>query len=410
MIYLLQDKILLYLWDVVTRDSIESQQRGFVIIRLLSTVSREDTFPPTESSTADGFRSVVNNFNRILSSIPSRLVAVHTRVPNHPGHKLVWKLFVTHVFSGENVSLRSRFVASLTSSSMEMIYRLKTYGIPIKTLPLTESNSIKSAYHNQWIKTRKLLEEQELKLQKTAHANILDPFAAASEDCKIIECPALNDVVFRQGSKVTSVENPGNRIFQDLLRTFLVEKERVTQEIKHADSKFAQRTSDTHPDRTSSNFYLSDTDSNPSIGGKKKTGKVFCDWLIDYIEQERKGRFLEWNSTVNGWVVMRDKIQISKKVSNTMYNWAKRIGKRPGYRPEPSLSEPIDDNATNGNDCQSNNKNAFNAYRFIDGRRPPFELEDTCYIPSTHPSSVQEATISPSIGKKRPRIDDGVPP
>lgn len=418
-----RDKLYFYLWDVVTRDSIESQQKGFVIIRLHGDISREDTSPSVENSAAapptTSFRSVIKNLNRILSSIPSRLVAVHTRVPDHPGHQLVWKLFVTQVFTGENVSLRSRFVASF-SSAMEMMYRLKSYGIPIKLLPLTENNSIKFANHNQWMKTRKLLEEEEI----NSHTNILDHFVTAPKSSKIIECPALNDVIFRQGSKVTSSENPGNRIFQDLLGTFLTEKERVTQQLKQAekervtqqleqaDAKFAHQPSDIIPDfigTQSSEAIIppaANTDSKQSIDGKKKTGKSFCDWLIDHIEQERKGRFLEWNSTVNGWVVMRDKAQISKKVSNTLYNWGKRIGKRSRHHTEPTF----ENNTTNGND-QSRKKDHFNAYRFIDGRRPPFEQEETCCIPSMFSSSVHDETsTSPSNDKKRPRIDHSFPP
>lgn len=427
-----RDKIWFYLWDVVTRDSVESQQRGFVIVRLHGNVSTEGAPHSAESSTAapstTNFRSVIKNLNRSLSSIPSRLVAMHTRVPNHPGFRLVWKLFVTRVFAGENVSLRSRFVVCSTDSNMEVMYRLQSYGIPIQLLPMTETNSIKCINLNQWIKSRKLLEAQEFVFPKTEHAGIHNCFGTASESSMFVECPGLNDVVFRKGSRVTSTENPGNRIFRDLIRDFLMEKKHVSEQLNQEVPKFG--VSETVPDDVGSNSNSCPaqsketanlhqkpvTGSNLVPRANMKTGKSFCAWLVDYIERERKGRFLEWDATIDGWVVMRDKIQIARKASVTLYNWGKRFcgertdAKRPHQRPGLPTLVPNSANPTGDNSNDSSKRDDFNPYRFINGNRPPFEKEEKSCIPSSHPRSIHQTAKSSTIGKKRPRLDESVQP
>lgn len=451
-----RNKICFYMWDVVTRDSVESQQKGFIIIRLHGNVSTEDTTGSSEGSDTNdsknsgagasspntNFRSVTNNLNRSFSSIPSRVVASHTRIPNHPGFRLVFKLFVIQVFTEENVSLRPRFVPCPASSDMETRYRLKSYGIPTQLLPMTDTNSIKCTYNNQWMKTRKLLEEREFDNpdQNNTTSGSASSVATSSENSELVECPGLNDVVFRKGSRVTSIENPGNRFFRDLIRTFLEEKERVSEKLKQEeidplsvtaggiDDSFSQQSvsSSTKGTAIVSPPTLSpESSTTSSVGGKKNTGKAFCDWLVDYIENERKGRFLEWNTTVNGWVVMSDKIQISRKASITLYNWGKRLSaetaaaKKQSQRANPAPSISSNDNRNvhasgirnnyNYNSSSSNSVGAgvddFNDYRFIDGRRPPFEQEGPCCI-SSSPWSIHSGTTRPATsGKKRPRND-----
>ena len=446
----------------MTRDSIESQQKGFIIIRLHGNLSTEDTTSSSASSSPNdnknsgarsniNFRSVTNEFNKSLSSIPSRIVAVHTRIPNYPGFRLVWKLFVTQVLTDENVSLRPRLVVCLAGSDMETRYQLKSYGIPTQLLPMTDTNSIKCTYHNQWMKTRKLLEEQELDFpdQDDASESCGAASAASSaDDASFVECPALNDVVFRKGSRVTSIENPGNRIFRDLIRTFLEEKERVSEQLMREESESLQVAVDVTDDSFPPQSTLSSkrtatilpsilspqtsTVSASSVRGKKNTGKAFCDWLVDYIENERKGRFLEWNTGVDGWEVMRDKIQISRKASITLYNWGKRLGaeivaaKRLNQRSNLTPPGPGDGNNPNIDDIQSNynyssssssssssnNNNKvdgdaddFNTYRFIDGRSPPFEQQGPSGI-SSLPWCIHGTIGATTSGKKRPRNND----
>ena len=43
---------------------------------------------------------------------------------------------------------------------------------------------------------------------------------------------------------------------------------------------------------------------------KAATERAFCDWVVDCIESNGNGRFLEWNARVGGWVVITDKTKI----------------------------------------------------------------------------------------------------
>lgn len=406
---------------------------GFVIVRLHGNVSTDESdYSDENESTAPvggsqpiSFRSVTNDLNRSLASIPSRLIASHTRIPNHPGFRLVYKLFLTQVFTKENVSLRPRFVACLADSDLETRYQLKSYGIPSQVFPITDTASIKCVYHNQWMKTRKLLEEENY----------------SSEYNMLVECPGLNDVIFRKGSKVTSIENPGNRLFRDLIRTFLEEKERVAEQLRQEESE------ERDPLRVPGSFEtikstaepapaiispptLSLATSTSSIDAKKNTGKAFCNWLVDYIEQERKGRFLEWNNKVNGWVVMSDKVYSSRKASITLYNWGKRLHAERTAAANREHQERLirlgssenkipNKSNVNYNTLQLNSHTAHasiddnSAYRFIDGPKPLFQPQEprciTLALGMNPVNNTPVTTNSPIVGKKRPRNDDSFP-
>jgi len=127
--------------------------------------------------------------------------------------------------------------------SVELQYSLHSYGIPTEHIPLTFSGNIKDGYIKQWLKMRGCAESQEY----------------ASE---IIECPQLDDVLFRQG--VSSLSYPGNsRVHR------LVERR-----------------------------YVQDPNVAPKRGTvKSKREKVVLEIIHDIGSSG--GRFLVWND--NGW-------------------------------------------------------------------------------------------------------------
>lgn len=418
------------MWDVVTRDSIESQQKGFIIIKLQGHVStdesdysddNETTFAVGRSSPIT-FRSVTHNLNRILASIPSRLIALHTRVPSHPGFRLVLKLLVTQVFRGENISLRSRFLPCDLESDLEVRYQLKSYGVPTQLFPITDTESIKYVYHNQWMKMRKLLEENGFD-----EGNSDKKSKNSSELSILVECPGQNDVIFRKGSRATSVENPGNRFFRDLIQTFLEEKRRVLEQLEQDEydqggkdaggSTYDTALFNAHPatatvaTATPTPTPLSPTKPGSSNNEKKNTGKAFCDWLIEYIQQERKGRFLEWNTKYNGWMIITDEAQTLRKATITLYNWGKRLNtetaaakklQQQRLGPLPPFGDNMDTKNADGgiDDCS--------AYGFINGRLPTFEQQEPICCASL-PWITPNDTPDPIAGKKRPRNYDSTP-
>ena len=129
--------------------------------------------------------------------------------------------------------------------SIELQYALHSYGIPTDHIPITFSGNIKDGYIKQWVKMRGYAESQQYKP-------------------RIIECPQLEDVLFRQG--VSSVSYPGNT------RVYRLVQKRYPQDLL--------------------------TIKAPKRGEvKTKRRKVILE-IIDDINSNG-GRFLAWND--NGW-------------------------------------------------------------------------------------------------------------
>jgi hypothetical protein len=48
-------------------------------------------------------------------------------------------------------------------------------------------------------------------------------------------------------------------------------------------------------------------------------------WIIQEVEETRKGRFLSWNSSVGSWSVMNDRMQIRNKIAVCFREQKKRV-------------------------------------------------------------------------------------
>lgn len=344
-----------------------------------------------------------------------------------------------------NANLRSRFIMGTDSTDLEFRYRLKSYGISNQSLPMTETESIKCNSHNQWIKIRKIVEKQ----GEYSQHKVGEKGTGGSITNTPIECPALNDVVFRKGSRVTCVENPGNRLFRDIIRVFLQEKEKEAEKLQETqiNNQVRQTPTEPHPvsnDNNSSSVNskrdstmitldttitsanqanvddvdatgtdeVQATPTNEGLKGNiltQNTEKGFCDWLVDHIENNTNGRFLEWNTKVGGWIVITDRVKITRKVSTTLYNWGKRFktqttdtvrqGRLPTGRslesspiaiassssdvePQAVLSNGMGfyNKNTNRNSCSqhSTSVNDSTPYQFINGQQLQLQREWGC--------------------------------
>lgn len=484
-----RNKIYFYLWDVITRDSVESQRKGFIMLRLLGDDNTTDKTIIDKKNNVKNSKDRANlftifyNVNKILKSIPSRITAIHVNVPNNPAFRLMSKIFLTQTLSGVNSDLIPRCVFGPGGTYMETRYRLKSYGIPSQLLPLTNTDTIKCTYHNQWIKTRKILErkEKEIGANQMGTKITSDPRethegAAAAADL-LVECPALNDVVFRKGSRKTSIGHPGNRFFRELLRTFLEEKAKESEKLRQME-EMERHMEEMEPTEPTDHYGVALTDNvcaeeeravvpessvvgtecypgntvvasftdpsndpNPPLmimltPKKATTERAFCDWVVDCIESNCNGRFLEWNASIGGWVVITDKTKIVRKISITLYNWGKRTNtQRPAILPrQVSIPTPLSsalfhnnsdsaiflsrdtvscsdcvtsDNCNNSN-CGSN-KNGFDDnidFRFINGGRMPPPQEQSLFsmLSPSNAANTFMAPSQPTRGLKRPWI------
>lgn len=126
------------------------------------------------------------------------------------------------------------FLICGTGEGMELQYRLKSYGIPVDLIPITDTGNIKTTNLKQWMRLRKIVEVG------------MTPDGTNANEVSIIECPRSNDVIFRPGTSMLC--HPGNVVFrglieskQDRITVKRAEKEEVALEIVHEIKKSGGR-------------------------------------------------------------------------------------------------------------------------------------------------------------------------
>lgn len=134
-------------------------------------------------------------------------------------------------------------------------------------LPFTESGNTKLKNFNSWLRARKQIEQ-------------VDGMGSIDSDRvapNFVECPASHDVVFRTGSNCKY--HPGNSAYADLIE-----------------------------------FYADECAKKSKASIEKETVTRIMDNII-----ERKGRFLEWDSTGFFWVGIENESDLRTKIYNNIY-------------------------------------------------------------------------------------------
>jgi len=194
---------------------------------------------------------------------------------------------------------------------------LQAFGIPIDLLPLTHTMALKKQNHTQWIACRRHIEEQrEQKRQQQScnpylyqtpkieqlpghqsllHQQILKQpwdderavkFFEMDNTTKCdnsfnghpvaVECPRSYDVIIGKAKVCTN--NPGNGFYASLI------------EAMH--------------------------DEHDALSNARE--KVSMTWkILLHITVERGGRFLDFNKSLNAYVVIQDRVTIRKKIANS---------------------------------------------------------------------------------------------
>lgn len=156
----------------------------------------------------------------------------------------------------------------------EISYQLLGFGIPVDLLPLTDSGNVKTKNLLQWIKVRKALEDSNN--EKGTGAPLSKLFFDNN-----IECPGLNDVIFRSGKNHMS--HPGNVMFQGL-----IESRHEEHSVAHQDDK-----------------------------------ATITWWIVEQVEL-KGGRFLEWNNR-GMWSQIMDRAHIRYKVSSCFRTFRRKL-------------------------------------------------------------------------------------
>lgn len=274
-------KVYFYIRDVATRDSVESQRKGTVLF------VDSSAWDLNSRGSSGGFLFspyAYTTIRKVIASVPTRMAAIHYCFPNTALFNIV--RFVTDFNNPYLVRVRIH-----TGNKIEIRYKMKGYGIPINLLPLTETGSIKVKTFHEWLKLRSVLEEEE---NSNAAVTISgdDSDRGRSDLSRVVECPAFNDVVFRQGTP--SIKNRGNTIFRDKMIAHLEE-------------------------------YYNQWQISGGHHQQQEQIEQFCEWLIQDTEVHRKGQFLEWSKQWNTWVKMIDRDRIKTKVWVSYRDTTKRF-------------------------------------------------------------------------------------
>jgi hypothetical protein len=189
----LRIKILLYMTYAAGTGDVDLQRRGIVGMIWCQDSTASYTFKVTPKNC----RVQVHEFAAI------RVSAMHICTPDTPFFRFCRAMWTI----GVGGSSRSRLKIHV-GEPVELQYALRAYGISTEQLPITWTGKIKHNYMRQWMRVRFVLEGSDkdfLKRQKQSETPMT-----------VIECPTVNDVIFRQGT--STMYHPGNAFFRSMIQ------------------------------------------------------------------------------------------------------------------------------------------------------------------------------------------------
>ncbi|KAL3907286.1 MAG: hypothetical protein SGILL_008936, partial [Bacillariaceae sp.] len=240
--------------SMLMTDEIETQQKGFIVIMFAGSGDAGFQLPNSDDDRAA---------KQIQDASMVRFAVVHGCFPDTPMFRMMQSMCT--LVSPNEMRLRLKFHIG---RSIETRYQLVSYGIPVATIPITDSGTVKTKFLAQWIKSRRAIEAAE-----SDHSN----------NKEYIDCPMTTDVVFRNGTAAMS--HVGNAKFRELVATHFQDHSRATS---------AQ-------------------------------AKTEISWRIAN-KVLANGRFLEWDRSVGCWTPMTDRSQIRLKVAVTLRDFKKVAG------------------------------------------------------------------------------------
>jgi len=319
-------KLLLYLWSVLIED-VESQRNGLVVVfwpRYMDHHTTEKKSEQDATATATSplmtkrkkkgyakrakrkLRKFTNHGDtdddgnkllalfpdadsrstgmRFFEAVPIRVCAMHVCLPDTPFFLMVRHILI--LILGETFRMR---VKTLQSVGMDVLYALMGYGIPVDTLPIDEvTQTVKTKNQVSFIRVREKIEAKRFdffNLPNSGPSECSSDGSTTSEGSNrssMIECPSLNDVIFRSGKSYMS--HPGNMMFRGLIEQHISEHNAATQDRK-----------------------------------KNMTWQV-----IDEVE-DLGGRFLEYDRSLGTWMELTDRGAIRHKIATYFKEFRRKI-------------------------------------------------------------------------------------
>jgi hypothetical protein len=177
-------RLAIYLYGTVVAEDVETQRKGVVFC----------IWPEGTKTLIISDLDEQKGIQRMMSALPIRISAAHICLPEEPISQLLQALLLLSMPKDERTRTRMHI-----GKPTECRYKLLTFGLPVRDLPLTDSGRTKTKFLISWMKTRQAKEEA-FKLGK--------PFGG-------IEVPLRSDVLFCNGGQ--KFLNPGNTAFRYIL-------------------------------------------------------------------------------------------------------------------------------------------------------------------------------------------------
>jgi len=341
------------LLDWIASEDVETQQKGVVIVIWPSDPPSTNAAPSGNSSVSSGggegggitsgsesedesskwetylrpkyTQNHISLHKRYYDAQPLRVAAMHWCSQDKPIYRVLNSLFYFSLDSRSQSRYKVHF-----GEPLEIRYSLQAYGIAVDLLPLTHTMALKRQNHTQWMSCRKYIEDQQEQQQhqqqqqqfqhnyqqqqrhyqqqnkfqqqqfrqlflqqpmdderamqffESSFGSGSSPNSSPNSRRKgggnpiVIECPRSYDVIIGKAKVCTN--NPGNGFYSSLI----------------------EATHDEH---------------DAMIHARDKVAMTWR--ILLHITEERKGQFLDWNKSLNAWVVIQDKIVIRKKIANS---------------------------------------------------------------------------------------------
>jgi hypothetical protein len=164
----------------------------------------------------------------------------------------------------------------------EVHYKLSGYGIPVETLPMDEiTGNIKTKNQAQFIAVRKRIEGVEE--NHGGHVSSSSSSSSSNNNTpSMIECPLLNDVIFRSGKSYLS--HPGNANFRGLIEQYINAHNEASQD-----------------------------------------KKIKITWQVIEEVESKSGRFLEYDKGLGTWTELTNRSAVRHKIATYFKEYRRKL-------------------------------------------------------------------------------------
>ena len=272
----LRTKIWIYLTYVAGED-IEAQKSGLVVLVW---------FDASWKSISKNPYAYGSMKSRRFITLGTRASSVHICTPDTPQYRFRRNAIVMR--TGKE---KSRVKIHVGLHPVELRYVLQSYGIPSDYIPISFTGTVKVKYIKEWIRLRHLIEEEQSKtgIYSTNYDN--------NTSCSMIESPYLGDIIFRNGTSLTS--HPANAYLRSLIAIKCQQKSNAHKTAKDFVMDIINEVKQQQQQQQQANI-------NPSDNGGGGT------------RDERDHRFLIWNGKGCYWKPVdpeNEEKEIHKKIT-----------------------------------------------------------------------------------------------